>query len=97
MIIDDSRERELKLQNKTQQIIKLKNTVDKFQVSLENQKTEPSNESQIDVINLMVKVKNKVKILEDRAFYTDSLYFEIVKMTLIIVVLLPQYSYMFYT
>ena len=26
----------------------------------------------------MVKVKNKVKILEDRAFYTDSLYFEIV-------------------
>jgi TolA-binding protein len=65
-------------ENQEKQFIKLKNTVDKLQVSLENQKTEPSNESQIDVINLMVKVKNKVKILEDRAFYTDSLYFEIV-------------------
>lgn len=66
------------VENQESQFINLKNTVDEFQVSLENQKTEPSSDSQIDVINLMVKVKNKVKILEDRAFYTDSLYFEIV-------------------
>jgi len=36
------------------------------------------NDTQIDVVNTMIRLKNKVKILEDRAFYTDSLYFEIV-------------------
>jgi TolA-binding protein len=31
-----------------------------------------------EVTNTLIKVQNKIHILEDRTFYTDSLYFEIV-------------------
>ena len=42
------------------------------------QNTADEDDTQVDVISTMIRLKNKVKILEDRAFYTDSLYFEIV-------------------
>ena len=31
-----------------------------------------------EITNILIKVQNKIHILEDRTFYTDSLYFEIV-------------------
>ena len=46
-------------------------------ISIE-QNSADKNDTQVDVISTMIRLKNKVKILEDRAFYTDSLYFEII-------------------
>jgi len=34
--------------------------------------------SSSDISNTLIKIKNKFEILEDKAFYTDSVYFEIV-------------------
>ena len=36
------------------------------------------NSSNSEVTSALVKMKNKFEVLEDRAFYTDSVYFEIV-------------------
>ncbi len=57
----------------------LSDKLDSLKSSME-QKAEvvEAEEPQIDVLNTIIKLKNKIKILEDRAFYTDSLYFEIV-------------------
>jgi len=35
-------------------------------------------QSAIEQINTLIKIQNKIHILEDRTFYTDSLYFELV-------------------
>ena len=41
-------------------------------------RSSQQNLPEIDIMGTLIKLKNKSKILEDRAFYTDSLYFEIV-------------------
>ena len=58
--------------------IVIKNSLDSLKNDFIKQNSVDENDIQVDVINTMVRMKNKVKILEDRAFYTDSLYFEIV-------------------
>ena len=53
--------------------------LDSLKSSIEQKnEVDTVQEPQIDVLNTIIKLKNKIKILEDRAFYTDSLYFEIV-------------------
>ena len=54
------------------------NSLDSLKNNFNNQIEVEEDNNQVDVINTMIRLKNKVKILEDRAFYTDSLYFEIV-------------------
>ena len=58
--------------------IVIRNSLDSLKNDFIKQNSVDENDIQVDVINTMVRMKNKVKILEDRAFYTDSLYFEIV-------------------
>ena len=58
--------------------IEVSNSLDSLKNILIQQNTDGEDETQVDVINTMIRLRNKVKILEDRAFYTDSLYFEIV-------------------
>lgn len=58
--------------------IVIRNSLDSLKNDFTKQNSVDENDIQVDVINTMVRMKNKVKILEDRAFYTDSLYFEIV-------------------
>ena len=58
--------------------IGVSNSLDSLKNILIQQNTADKDNNQIDVINTMIRLRNKVKILEDRAFYTDSLYFEIV-------------------
>ena len=52
-----------------------KKLAEEIQVVLENMQDEPSDK---DITNTLIKMQNKIHILEDRTFYTDSLYFEIV-------------------
>jgi len=46
--------------------------------TLEEKLNAPNDVNTSGLDDSMLKLQNKVKILEDRAFYTDSLYFEIV-------------------
>ena len=73
--LDNLRE-QIEAQNKLLEETQVK-FEDKYNELKANQIVE-KKEPQIDVTNSLIKMKNKVKILEDRAFYTDSLYFEIV-------------------
>ncbi len=58
--------------------VSVRNSLDSLKNDFINQNTVKEDDTQVDVINTMIRMKNKIKILEDRAFYTDSLYFEIV-------------------
>jgi len=58
--------------------VAVSNSLDSLKIDFNQQKTIKDDDTQVDVINTMIRLRNKVKILEDRAFYTDSLYFEIV-------------------
>jgi TolA-binding protein len=58
--------------------IAVRNSLDSLKDNFNNQIEVEEDNNQVDLINTMIRLKNKVKILEDRAFYTDSLYFEIV-------------------
>ena len=58
--------------------IAVSNSLDSLKNILIQQNTADEDNTQVDVISTMIRLRNKVKILEDRAFYTDSLYFEIV-------------------
>ncbi len=58
--------------------VAVSNSLDSLKIDCNQQKTIEDDDTQVDVINTMIRLRNKVKILEDRAFYTDSLYFEIV-------------------
>ena len=58
--------------------IEVSNSLDSLKNILIQQNADGEDDTQVDVINTMIKLRNKIKILEDRAFYTDSLYFEIV-------------------
>ena len=58
--------------------ITVSNSLDSLKNNLVQQNTAAEDDTQVDVISTMIRLRNKVKILEDRAFYTDSLYFEIV-------------------
>ena len=56
----------------------VRNSLDSLRNDFTNQNAVEEDDTQVDVINTMIRMRNKVRILEDRAFYTDSLYFEIV-------------------
>ena len=58
--------------------IEVSNSLDSLKNILIQQNADGEDDTQVDVINTMIRLRNKVKILEDRAFYTDSLYFEII-------------------
>ena len=58
--------------------IEVSNSLDSLKNILIQQNTADEDDTQVDLISTMIRLRNKVKILEDRAFYTDSLYFEIV-------------------
>jgi TolA-binding protein len=58
--------------------VAVSNSLDSLKIDFNQQKTIKDDDTQVDVINTMIRLRNKIKILEDRAFYTDSLYFEIV-------------------
>ena len=58
--------------------IEVSNSLDSLKNILIQQNIADEDDTQVDVISTMIRLKNKIKILEDRAFYTDSLYFEIV-------------------
>ena len=72
----DSLNNTLAIQN--DKYISLSNSLDSLKDNFTNQNLVEEDDTQVDLINTMIRLKNKVKILEDRAFYTDSLYFEIV-------------------
>ena len=52
-----------------------KKLAEEIQVVLESMQDGPSNKN---ITNTLIKMQNKIHILEDKTFYTDSLYFEIV-------------------
>ena len=58
--------------------VAVSNSLDSLKIDFNQQKIIEEDDTQVDVINTMIRLRNKVKILEDRVFYTDSLYFEIV-------------------
>ena len=58
--------------------ITVSNSLDSLKNILIKENTINEDDGQLDVISTIIRLKNKIKILEDRAFYTDSLYFEIV-------------------
>ena len=58
--------------------LSVRNSLDSLRNDFTNQNAVEEDDTQVDVINTMIRMRNKVRILEDRAFYTDSLYFEIV-------------------
>ena len=60
------------------QIEVLNKTVDKQKQIIDEISKEISNDKiDSDIVKSFIKIKNKVKILEDKAFYSDSLYFEL--------------------
>jgi TolA-binding protein len=70
-----------KIEKLENQITNLNTTIDNQSgtISTLEEKLTTSDDVETSVIDeTMLKLQNKVKILEDRAFYTDSLYFEIV-------------------
>ena len=72
----DSLNNTLAIQN--DKYVSVRNSLDSLKNDFTSQNTVEEDDTQVDVINTMIRMRNKVKILEDRAFYTDSLYFEIV-------------------
>ena len=52
-----------------------KKLAEEIQVVLESMQDGPSDK---DITNTLIKMQNKIHILEDKTFYTDSLYFGIV-------------------
>ena len=52
-----------------------KKLAEEIQVVLESMQDGPFEK---EITNTLIKMQNKIHILEDRTFYTDSLYFEIV-------------------
>ena len=72
----DSLNNTLAIQN--DKYVSVRNSLDSLKNDFTNQNAVEEDDTQVDVINTMIRMRNKVKILEDRAFYTDSLYFEIV-------------------
>ena len=64
--------------NQDDRFLILNTSLDSLKNSNSFKNNDSNTDSQVDLINTMIKLRNKVKILEDRAFYTDSLYFEIV-------------------
>ena len=72
----DSLNNTVSLQN--DKFLAVSNSLDSLKIYFNQQKTIKDDDTQVDVINTIIRLRNKIKILEDRAFYTDSLYFEIV-------------------
>lgn len=77
---------ERKLTSYKEMIDDQSSNVQEFQKKLEDelnkaletlQETEDESMGQ-QITNTIMKIQNKIKVLEDRAFYTDSLYFEMV-------------------
>jgi len=66
------------LETQNDKYVVVRNSLDSLKNDFNNQNEVQAEDTQVDVISTMIRLKNKVKILEDRAFYTDSLYFEIV-------------------
>ena len=66
------------LETQNDKYVVVRNSLDSLKNDFNNQNEVQAENTQVDVISTMIRLKNKVKILEDRAFYTDSLYFEIV-------------------
>jgi len=59
-----------------QNVIEFRKKLEKeVQVVLESMQDGPFDK---EITNTLIKMQNKIHILEDRTFYTDSLYFEIV-------------------
>ena len=65
-IYDDNNKNVIEFRRKLEQEVQL--ALDSMQDGLFEQ----------EMANILIKVQNKIHILEDRTFYTDSLYFEIV-------------------
>ena len=62
--------------NNNQNVMEFRKKLEKeIQVVLENMQDGPLEK---EITNTLIKMQNKIHILEDRTFYTDSLYFEIV-------------------
>ena len=75
VLLDDQNQKMLDLEI---QIRSLNKTVDKQKQIIDEISKEISSEKiDSDLVNSFIKIKNKVKILEDKAFYSDSLYFEL--------------------
>ncbi|MBT5077351.1 MAG: tetratricopeptide repeat protein [Candidatus Marinimicrobia bacterium] len=64
--------------SQNENFVAVSNSLDSLKSDFNQQATVEEDDTQVDVLNTMIHLRNKVKILEDRAFYTDSLYFEIV-------------------
>ena len=59
-----------------QNVVEFRKKLEKeIQVVLESMQDSSVNE---EITNALIKMQNKINILEDRTFFTDSLYFEIV-------------------
>ncbi len=75
-LINDQAEVMSVYENNNKNVIEFRSELKKeFKSVIENFKN-PAFEK--EVTNSLIKVQNKIEILEDRTFYTDSLYFEIV-------------------
>ena len=56
---------------------KLENEVQAVLEEFQSKSIYPENTLDNDITNTLIKMQNKIEILEDRTFYTDSLYFSI--------------------
>ena len=75
VLLDNQNQKMIELER---QIQGLNETVDKQkQIIDEISKEISNNEIDGELVKSFMKIKNKVKILEDKAFYSDSLYFEL--------------------
>ena len=75
-LINDQTEVMSIYENNNKNVIEFRSELKReFKTAIENFKN-PAFEK--EVTNSLIKVQNKIEILEDRTFYTDSLYFEIV-------------------
>ena len=80
VLLDKQNNKIIKLEN---QIAELNQLIEKQNIIIDEVSKEISNDNSNDVSNndltkSIIKIKNKVKILEDKAFYSDSLYFELI-------------------
>ena len=68
-----------KIDSNTSQIIVLKDSI-----SIDNQLEVGSISSDQDIINSLIRIQSKLNIIEDKIFYSDSLYFNLLNDLVII-------------